>query len=86
MKNITVSVPEDVYRLARVRAAERDTSVTALVRGFLVQLGDQPEGGTLKRQQKLLRETIESIRKAHPQFSAADRLDREAVHARDALR
>ena len=35
MRNITVSVDEDTHRLARVRAAELDTSVSALVRGYL---------------------------------------------------
>ena len=35
MKNITVSVDDDTYRRARVVAAQRDTSVSALVREFL---------------------------------------------------
>ena len=39
MKNITVSVDEETYRLAHVRAAERGTSVSALVRAYLVALG-----------------------------------------------
>ena len=39
MKNITVSVPEEVYRRARVMAAERDSSVSALVKEFLTGLG-----------------------------------------------
>jgi len=34
VKNITVSVPEDVYRAARVRAAERGRSVSALVADY----------------------------------------------------
>ena len=38
MKNITVSVPDDVYRNARVAAARSDTSVSALVVAYLVQL------------------------------------------------
>ena len=38
MKNITVSVDEDTHRLARIRAAELDTSVSALVRGYLRSL------------------------------------------------
>ena len=32
MKNITVSVDDQTHRLARIRAAELDTSVSALVR------------------------------------------------------
>ncbi len=38
MKNITVSVPDDVYRNARVAAAQRDTSVSALVVALSVQV------------------------------------------------
>ena len=78
-------MPDEVYRRARIRASERDTSVSALVRDFLLQVGEQEESD-LERRKRLLRETIDSIRKAHPNFSAADRLDRDAVHDRDALR
>ena len=38
MKNITVSVDEETHRLARIRAAELGTSVSALVRGYLKTL------------------------------------------------
>ena len=38
MRNITVSVDEETHRLARIRAAELDTSVSALVRDFLKNL------------------------------------------------
>ena len=38
MKNITVSVEEALYRDARVAAAKRQTSVSALVRGYLSAL------------------------------------------------
>ena len=36
MKNITVSVDEETYRSARIRAAEMGTSVSALVRNYLM--------------------------------------------------
>lgn len=35
MRNITVTVPDDVYRRARVWAAERDTSLSAVVKYLL---------------------------------------------------
>jgi hypothetical protein len=35
VKNITVSVDDETYRRARVKAAEKDMSVSALVREFL---------------------------------------------------
>ncbi len=38
MRNLTVSVDDDVYRHCRVRAAELDTSVSALLRAFLRRL------------------------------------------------
>lgn len=38
MKNITVSVDEDLYHLARVKAAEKRSSVSRLVAEFLEQL------------------------------------------------
>jgi plasmid stability protein len=79
VKNITVSVPDEVYRRARIRAAERDTSVSALVSEFLLNIADEEPA-------KGLRETIEAIRKANPNFSATDLVSREELHDRDALR
>ena len=38
MRNITVSVDDDTYRRSRIRAAEQDTSVSALVRTYLRSL------------------------------------------------
>ncbi|MCY4658470.1 MAG: hypothetical protein OXF93_01470 [Acidobacteria bacterium] len=38
MRNITVSVDDETHRWARIRAAERDTSVSALVRTYLRSL------------------------------------------------
>ena len=42
MKNITVSVDEETHRLARIRAAQLDTSVSALVRDYLNALVREP--------------------------------------------
>ena len=45
MKNITVSVDEETHRMTRIRAAELDTSVSALVREFLRSLArNRPVG------------------------------------------
>ena len=80
MKNITVSVPEPVYRRARIRAAERNTSVSALVREFLSGLG--AEETEFERRKRLQDEVLQSIKR----FRATGRLTREEVHDRDALR
>jgi hypothetical protein len=42
MKNITISVPDDVYRNARIAAARLDTSVSALVGKFLKSMSIAP--------------------------------------------
>lgn len=49
MKNITVSVDDDTYRRARIKAAEQDTSVSALVRKFLIETAGESEFERLKR-------------------------------------
>jgi plasmid stability protein len=80
VKNVTVTVPDQVYRRARVKAAERDTSVSALVREFLIQLAaDETD---FRRRERLQAKVQSSIRR----FRASDRLGREEVHERDALR
>ena len=80
VKNITVSLPDEVYRRARIRAAARDTSVSALVREFLAGLGDEePE---FDRRKRLQAEVMQSIRS----FRAGGRLSRAEAYERDALR
>ena len=76
MKNITVSVPDDVYRNARVAAAQRDTSVSALVVAYLEQLSGRID--EFARLETLQREVQSGI----GAFRAADRLDRDEVHDR----
>ncbi len=44
MKNITLSVDDECYRFARIRAAELGTSVSALVRGYLRSLVTDRQG------------------------------------------
>lgn len=76
VKNITVSVPEDVYRAARIRAAERGRSVSGLVADYLRTLSSEAsEFARLETQQRLVQERI-------GRFRAGDRLDRDALHAR----
>ena len=76
VKNITVSVPDDVYRNARVAAAQRDTSVSALVVAYLEQLSGRMDEFT--RLEALQREVQAGI----GQFRAADRLSRDEAHDR----
>lgn len=80
MKNITIAVPDDVYRRARIRAAERDTSVSAMVREFLLQTDGAD--ADFERGRALQAKVMERIEG----FRAGDRLGRDEVHERDALR
>jgi len=78
VKNITVSLDDDIYRRARTIAAERDTSVSALVKRYLVDLGSgEGKDERLKREERALRERITA-------FRAADRLSRDDIHGRGA--
>jgi hypothetical protein len=76
MKNITVTVDDETYRKARVKAAEQDTSVSALVKHFLTELA-AAESNTerLKREEQALRERVSC-------FRARDRVSREDAHRR----
>jgi plasmid stability protein len=76
MKNITVSLDDELYRRARIRAAQEDTSVSAVVRRFLTEFASEgTEFDRLKRQEQDLRAQIQ-------EFRASDRLSRQSVHER----
>jgi hypothetical protein len=76
MKNITVSVDDETYRRARIKAAEQDTSVSALVKRFLIGIAsDSSAFDRLLDDERALRGRIR-------QFRAADRLTRNDLHRR----
>ena len=96
MRNITVSVDEETHRHARVRAAELDTSVSALVREFLRRLapGDrrrenlesQPLESALERRRRLFDEVFADFDARGIGLRMADNLPREAIYDRSAIR
>lgn len=76
MKNVTVSLDDEIHRRARIAAAERGTSLSALVRGYLENLGSgESESDRLKKAERALRAQIKG-------FRAGDRLSRDALHER----
>lgn len=76
VKNLTVSVPDDVYRAARIRAAERGSSISALVAEYLRSLSEREAVfARLEAQQRRVQDDIDH-------FRAADRLDRDELHER----
>lgn len=92
MRNITVSVDEETHRLARIRAAELDTSVSALVRDFLKNLAADRVGGTaaerqdteteVDRRRRMLHVVIEKITANGGGLRMADNLSREELYDR----
>lgn len=76
MRNVTLSIPERIYRAARIRAAERGTSLSALVAEYLRSLSErEPEFSRLEAQQRQVQGQIR-------RFRARDRLPRDEIHAR----
>jgi plasmid stability protein len=77
MKNITVSVDDETYRRARIKAAENDTSVSAMVREYLTGIANsETEFERLKQKEAALRSKVGGYR-------ASDRLSRDELHERN---
>ena len=76
MKNVTVSLDDETWRKARIRASELNTSISALVKRFLNELGSgDGEFERLKREECALRAGIKG-------FSASDNRTRDEAHER----
>ena len=90
MKNITVSVDDETHRLVRIRAAELDTLVSALLLEYLRGLayggrvpalsGAQTAEDEKERRKRLMDEVCEDVRATRPGFTASDNLPRAALH------
>jgi Family of unknown function (DUF6364) len=76
VKNVTVSLPDEVYRKARIKAAERNTSLSSLVKMFLESLAD--DEGEFNRLERLQEESYSKIER----FDASRRMTREDLHRR----
>ena len=96
MKNITVSIDDDCHRLARIRAAELGTSVSALVRAYLTSLvknrggkheSDAEPGETpYQRRCRQLREVFADFDAEGVGLRMSENLPREALYDRAAMR
>ena len=71
-----MTVPDDVYRQARIRAAQQGTSVSALVGEYLRTVSSQElDFARLEDEQRRVQRGI-----SH--FRAGDRLERDRIHDR----
>ncbi|WP_419938978.1 hypothetical protein [Candidatus Palauibacter sp.] len=99
MRNITVSVDQETHRLARIRAAELDTSVSALVRRYRRSLATGEAGrvgGTpgadrrfetpLERRRRRLNDVFEDFDARGVGLRMSDNLTREELYNRDKAR
>jgi hypothetical protein len=76
MSNITVSIDEQTYRAARIVAAQRNSTVSSLVRDYLNTLiNESTQPDTRKNA------LFEALDKAGP-FKAGERLSRSESHRR----
>ena len=91
MRNITVSVDDETYRRSRIQAAELDTSVSALVRGYLRTLATNSSGSSanetpLERRRRLLDEVTEDFKRRGIGLDMAENLPRSELYDRDRAR
>jgi hypothetical protein len=80
VRNVTVSLSDEVYRSAKIKAAERNTSLSALVREFLQTLGEEED--EFRKLERLQEQAYLEIKR----FRASTRLKREESHRRGKLR
>ena len=80
VRNITVTIDDEVYRRARIKAAENLTSVSAVVRKFLEEYAEKES--ERERLLRLERETFEQMSKRGSAFNASKRLTRQEANSR----
>ncbi len=79
MKNITLSVDDETWRQARIKAAEQGTTVSALVRNYLNTLSRR---GTETDPTSALFDALDRA----GSYQASSRMSREEAHARGGVR
>lgn len=76
MKNVTITLDEQTHRAARIAAAERGVSLSALVRDLLSQVEPRADARA-----EAVRKSLAAMDRVRA-FSAGNRLSREAFHDR----
>ena len=91
MKTISVSVDEEIHRLARIRAAETGTTVSAMMRDLLMDVLKSPATSTPEetepeRRARLLGEVLKKFRREGIGVDTSQLLTREELYDRNATR
>ena len=77
MKNITLAIEDDILERARVVAAEKKTTVNAMVREFLAEVTDRDE-----RREKARAALLDLMRNSKGRMRPDFKFDREETHER----
>ena len=91
MKTISVTVDDETHRLARIRAAETGTTVSAMIRDILTALLQSPPSDVQvetepERRRRRLAEIMDEFQKKGIGLDSSQRLSREEVYDRDEAR
>ena len=89
MKTISVPVDDETHSLARIRAAQTGTAVSAMMRDLLTALpqnpaGPDPAGTGPQRRARLLDEVLEMFEREGIGVDASKILTREEMYGRNA--
>lgn len=79
MTNLTISVDEEVLKRARIRALEENTSVNAVLGGFLKEYVRLEE---VRRKRRLARDRLLRIADEHPIDRGGKRWRRDELYDR----
>ncbi len=86
MKNITISVEDELYRQARIKAAEQSTSLSAMFKAFLLQVtGSAQKEGEFQRLEREERELRAELVERCLSLNPSNHLSRDELHDRNAL-
>lgn len=91
MKVISVAVDDETHRLARIRAARKGTSMSAMLRDYLLQMLSEdgcrlPEETEPQRRARKLEEVMARFEAEGVGLVASERLNREDLYDRHAAR
>ena len=92
MKKITISLDDETHRLAKLKAAQKGTSVSAMVRAYLNGLvmeesrADDSIAPESEQPEKTLDEVIEAIFARGGGIDPRENLTREELYDRNAFR
>ena len=89
MEVISVAVDDETHRLARIKAAQKGTSMSAMLRDFRLQILEEagerpPEETEPQRRARMLDEVMARFDAEGVGLSASERLSREELYDRHA--